>query len=107
MKDLDNKDLHVTHAVIVKACGSYVKISKGRRFNGGFATQRTDCWTVSLVRGNGIEKKICTGMNEWATYSQKHYAESMANEWALFLGWPVKRFEEVEKVTTTCIEVET
>ncbi len=83
---------------------SYIKISKGKRFNGGFATQRTDCWSVSLVNNN-VEKKICIGMNEWATYSRQNDAEGMAREWSGFLGWQIKRFEEVEKVTVTCVEV--
>lgn len=84
---------------------AYVKISKGQRFNGGFATQRTPCWTVTLVNNRGQEKKICTGMNEWATYSQQHYAESVATEWSMYLGWPIKWFEEVEQVTTIFVEV--
>lgn len=83
---------------------SYVRISKGKHFNGGFATQKTDCWTVSLIKDN-VEKKICTGMNEWAVYSHEHGASRQAIEWATFLGWPIKRFEEVEKVVVTYEEV--
>lgn len=83
----------------------YVKVVKGLHYQGGFATKRTDSWTVTLVN-RGVEKPICTGMNEWARYSESRYAEEVAQEWSSFLGWPIKRFEAQEYVTVTHKEVE-
>lgn len=72
----------------------YIKVLKYRGKSGGFATQETDRWTVSLVNEEKeLEISLDSFMSEGYGYSTLEYALQSAQPYFELLDIPIRQFD--------------